>query len=118
FEEPGAGPIGAREGAAHVAEERRLEQGLGDGGAILAHEGLGPARAVGVDGAGDELLAAARFAYQEHRHTRDGDAVDQLEHLGDAAALADDGVVAKSRAEPALGAGELAADDVELDLAP
>ena len=35
---PRAGAIGARERAAHVAEQRRLEQALGDGAAVLAHE--------------------------------------------------------------------------------
>ena len=55
------------EGAAHVPEEGRLEQRLGHAGAVLADEGALRAAAVGVDGAGDELLAGAALADDEHR---------------------------------------------------
>src|SRR5207302_1272827 len=54
--------VRARERSARVTEELRLEQRVGQRGAILRHERLRCARAVEVDRARDELFARAAFA--------------------------------------------------------
>ena len=78
-EEPRARRRGAGERAAHVAEERRLEERLRDAGAVLADERAARARPVGVDGARDELLARAALADEEHRDVARGHAVDEAQ---------------------------------------
>ena len=57
--------VGAGETALHVAEELRLEERLGNAGAVDRHKGL--ARPVGtvVDGSGDQLLADTALAGDE-----------------------------------------------------
>ena len=57
---------GAGEGAALVAEELGFDQVVGDGGAVDRDEGLGGALAAQVDGLGDQLLARAAFARDQH----------------------------------------------------
>ena len=57
---------GAGEGAADVAEELALEQGIGDGAAVDGHEPAVAAGARHVDGAGDQLLAGAALAGDQH----------------------------------------------------
>ena len=58
---------GAGEGAAHVAEQLRLQQRLGDGRAVHLDQGHLALRAAVVDGARHQLLARARLAGDEHR---------------------------------------------------
>ena len=53
-------PLGAGEGAALVAEEERLDQRAGERRAVDGDEGLAPARAPLVEGAGHHLLAGRR----------------------------------------------------------
>src|SRR5713226_1271730 len=55
------------ERAALVAEQLRLEEGLGKGGAVDGHERLGVARALRVERARDQLLAGAALAGDQHR---------------------------------------------------
>ena len=43
-----------------------------------------------VEGAGDELLARARLAANEHRGSRGGDGLDLLQHSAQGGALSDD----------------------------
>jgi hypothetical protein len=57
---------GPGEGSLDVPEQGRLEQIVVEGGAILHHEGLVLPRPVEMDGAGDQLLAGARLAVDEH----------------------------------------------------
>ena len=74
---------GAGEGALLVAEELAFEQRLGERGAVDGHEGAAGARAAAVEGAGDELLARAALAAQQHGRVggRDpGDAAADLAH--------------------------------------
>ena len=54
------------ERAALVAEELALEQRLGDGGAVQRDELLASARLPVVDGLGDQLLAGAALAGDQH----------------------------------------------------
>ena len=70
LEAPFAPPDRAGERAALVAEELALEQRLGERGAVQLDERLLGARAVLVDGRGDELLAGAALAGDEHRRAR------------------------------------------------
>src|SRR5690349_15487467 len=52
---------GAGEGTALVPEQLGLLQRLGDTRAVDGHERPAPARASGMNGAGDQLLAGARL---------------------------------------------------------
>ncbi len=56
-----------------MAEERRLEQGRGNGGAVEDDERTQPARAGVVDGLGEDLLAGARLPLEHDRDVRDGE---------------------------------------------
>ena len=58
---------GARERAAHVAEQLALDQRLGQGRAVQADERLARARRERVDRSRDQFLADARLARDEHR---------------------------------------------------
>jgi hypothetical protein len=84
-EQPGAVAVGAGEGTAHVAEELGFEQRFRQGSAVLDAKRGARVGAEGVDGAGDDLLARARFTLDQH-----GDAgargarsmANHLPHLG------------------------------------
>src|SRR5690606_210096 len=74
------------------------------------------AGAVAMDGAGDELLAAAALADEQDRDAGGGDPVDGVEQAADGVALADDVVVLEAGATGSVD-GELALGDVEAGLA-
>ena len=67
-----------------------LDELLGDGRAVDLDEGLARAQAVGMDGAGDELLARAALAVDEHRGVGRGDLEDLLPEVLDEGVVADD----------------------------
>ena len=73
-----AGADRTGEGAFLVAEELGFDQGLGNGAAGDGDERLLGARAEVVNGAGDQLLAGAAFAGDEHGGIEIGDAADEL----------------------------------------
>src|SRR5713226_486838 len=80
----------ARERPLLVPEQLGLDQLLRDGGAVHLHERLFDARGELVDGPGDELLAAAVLAVNQHppgRRRRGGDLLAEGLHHG---ALTDD----------------------------
>ena len=81
---------GAGEGALLVAEQLALQQPGGDGRAVELDEGAVPPRAQLVQGAGDEFLARARFAPNEHGGVGGGDGLDLLQDPAQGGALADD----------------------------
>ena len=95
-----AAAVGAGEGPLLVTEELRLEQGLGQGGAVDLDEGLVASRAVAVQGLGDQLLAGARLPGDEHRRLGGGDVADHLEEFLHGRRSADDGGV---ECRPLLG---------------
>ena len=66
---------GAGEGALLVAEEDAFDEIVGDGAAIDGDEGLRAPVAGALDGAGDQLLADARFALDQDRDLRGGGAL-------------------------------------------
>ena len=66
LEHAGLGFDRAGERAAHMAEQFALEEGVDDRRAVDRHEGAAAARPRLVERARGELLAAARFAGQEH----------------------------------------------------
>ena len=75
--------IGGGECALHVAEERGLQQFRRHGAGVDGDKWLVAARRVGVNGLGDEFLAGAAFALDEHsgaagRHL--GDQVEDPQH--------------------------------------
>ena len=81
---------GAGEGALLVAEQLALQQPRGDGRAVELDEGPVSPRAQVVQGAGDEFLARAGFAANEHRGVGGGDRLDLLQHPAQGGALPDD----------------------------
>ena len=66
LEPPGPAPHRAGEGAALVAEQLGLHEGLGQRGAVDGDEGAALPRARVVDEASEHLLARARLALDEH----------------------------------------------------
>ena len=84
------------EGALLVAEQLALDEGRRQGRAVDLDEGPVPARAPVVDGVGQQLLAGARLAEEQHRAGRGRHLGDLREDLEDGRALADD------RVEPLL----------------
>ena len=77
----------------HVTEQLGLEQGLGNRGAVHLDERHGALRAAVVDGAGDELLARAGLAEDQHRALGLGDQLGAADHFFHGAAAPDDAVV-------------------------
>ena len=68
----------AGERAFLVAEQLAFQKRLGDGGAVEADERPFAALAGKVDGAGDQLLAGAAFAADQHRRVGRRDPADLL----------------------------------------
>ena len=73
--------VGPGERALLVAEQLALQQRLGDGGAVDRQERPGGPAAVLVDGAGDQLLAGAALAEDQHGDVLRGDPADRLVDL-------------------------------------
>jgi hypothetical protein len=92
-----------------VAEQLALDEGLGHGGQVDGDERPARPRRIVVDGAGDQLLAGAALAGDEHRRRRAGDAADQREDLAHRLAAGDDVGEAVGLLDLALEAGDLAA---------
>src|SRR5712692_11158065 len=96
--------VGAGEGAALVAEQLRFDQRVGNGRHVDGDEGLVAPRAAPMDGPGDQLLAGAALAGDEHGCRGLGDLRDQLidtHHLGMATNQALEGI----GAFPSAGSG-------------
>ena len=90
LEAPGPPRHRAGEGALLVPEQLRLEHAGRQRGAVHAHERLLLARRVDVDGVGDQLLAGAGLAAQQHRRVRRRHLLHLLEHLAQRRRVADD----------------------------
>ena len=71
---PGMVAVGAGEGAAAMAEQLALEHVARDRRAVERDERLGGAVGIAVDGAGEDFLAGAAFAGDEHADVGGGDA--------------------------------------------
>ena len=87
---PGEGPL-------LVAEQLAFEQRLGQGGAVDLDERLVRPQAVVVDGVGDEVLARAALAADQHGRVAVGHLLDQPVHLLHRVARADHVVHGESR---------------------
>ena len=72
---PSVSAHGAGERPADVPEELALEQGLADAGAVDGDERALPAPGAVVDAAGEQFLAGAAFAFQQHDAVVGGDGV-------------------------------------------
>src|SRR5262249_24894473 len=99
--------LGAGEGAAHVAEERGLEERLGNGATVFADERLLLARAVVMDGAGGELLAGSALAVDDDGQLGVGHAIEQTEEVEHARRAAYERIVATSQGEGFARAAQL-----------
>jgi hypothetical protein len=88
-----------------VAEELRLEQLLGDRGAVDRREGVGGTGAHAVDGTGEHLLAGAALAGDEHRGGVRRHPLGELEQPAQRTALGDHEVAHRLR--PQRGAQRL-----------
>jgi hypothetical protein len=73
-----------------VPEELGLEERFRQAGAVDGDEGALRARAVGMDGAGHQLLADAALARDQHLRVGPGDALDFLAQLQHRVAAADE----------------------------
>ena len=73
-----------------MAEELGFKQVLRQRGAVDGEEGLRRPRAVGVDGAGDQLLAGAGLAQHEDVRLGPGRLLDEVEDARHGLAAADD----------------------------
>src|ERR1051326_5642222 len=92
LEQPRPGGDGAGEGALFVPEQLALDQRGRDGGAVDLHERRRGARAVVMDGAGDELLAGPGLAFHQHRHLAMGrDPAGLLDDLAERRTLTENG---------------------------
>ena len=87
---PGAG--GVRERPSDMPEELRLQQGLGNGRTVDLDERHFPLRAAIVHGAGDELLARAGLARDQHRAAGGRYQLDDPDHIGDGATATDESI--------------------------
>ena len=81
LEAPRPGGHRAGEGALHVAEQLGLEQGLGERAAVDGHERAARPGRAPVQLAGDQLLAGAGLADDQHRDVGGGDLLDLPVHL-------------------------------------
>ena len=82
-------PDGAGEGSLHVPEQLALEQVLRQRAAVDRQERpVGPAGQV-VDVPGDDLLAGAALALDQHRRVGRRHVLGELEHLDEALGLPD-----------------------------
>src|SRR5256886_13194337 len=95
-------PRRAGERALLVAEQLRLEQRLGERGAVDRDERAAAPRRARVDGAGDELLAGAALALDEHRGGAARDLLEERHHPAEGGARADDRAPLVQVAEPLL----------------
>ena len=89
LEAAGAVFIGACERALDVAEQLAFEQAFGQGPAVDADVGAALAGAQVVDGAGDEFLAAAGLADDQHARAAGGHAPGDAGDFANAGADAD-----------------------------
>ena len=82
-----------------MSEELALDQARGDGAAIDDLEGAATALALGVNGAGESVLAGARLASEQDGRRRRGDALEDAEDAPHAQARAhrDPEVVVRAR---------------------
>src|SRR5690606_10722984 len=94
LEEAGLVAIRAGESALHVPEQLGLEQVLGYRAAVERYECGIAAVALAVDQAGDQLLAGAALARDEHGRRVAGDLGGDLEGAGHGGRLRDDLAVA------------------------
>ena len=72
-----------------MAEQLGLDQLLRQGRAVDEDERLVRAQTVPVDQAGDELLAGAAFALDQHGHVAARDLLRHLDHLAHGLVVAD-----------------------------
>ena len=84
---------GAREGPALVPEELRLDQRLGERGAIQGDERAVPATALEVNGIGHQFLAGAAPAADQDVHVVGSDLADQAAELLHTPAAPDESLV-------------------------
>ena len=73
-----------------MPEEFALDQGLWNCSAIYPHQRFAATRARIVDGAGDELLAGAGLAQDEHCRVGRSDLTDRIANTSDPRATTDD----------------------------
>ena len=90
---------------AHVAEQLALQDVLAQGGAVERHERLVLARAVLMDGLGDQLLARAGVALDQHAGVGRGDPLEPVDHVVHLRAVADDALEAELFVQPAVQLG-------------
>ena len=114
-EAPFAVVDGVGEGAAHVPEQLRLEQLLGDRAAVDGDEHALGAAAAPVQGARDHLLARAALARDQDGAVGVRHALDHVEHAAQRRARADQVLVVVAPVELALEQAVLGLEAAVLD---
>jgi hypothetical protein len=99
-EQPHARADGARERAAHVAEQFALEQLRRNRCAVDRHERLVGARAAVVQVMREQFLAGAALALDQHRRLGARRAFDERQRVGERLARGDQAPAAGTRAQP------------------
>ena len=107
----------ASEGAALVSEELGFEHGLGERRAVEPHEGLLATAGVVVNRGGDELLAGAALALDQHGRAAVGHLTDHLEQPLHRLVLADEVARVEPLADALPQLRRLAAEPRVLDAA-
>ena len=107
FEAADARVDGARERALDVTEELGFGQALGNGGGVEGHERLVAPRTVVVNRAGDQFLARAGFALNQHRAVHRRHEFQRVEQPLHARAGADEAAEAEAVVQLGLELGVL-----------
>ena len=97
------------EGAAHVAEQLAFEQRRRDAAEIDLDERTGAAPAVAVDGVGDQLLARAALAGNQHRRIGRADPAGDLQDLQQAGSSPTRSPKSKAASRSSRSSGDVAA---------
>jgi hypothetical protein len=95
-----AAGMGAGEAALFMAEKFGFDKIAGNGAAVDRGKGFVRPHAFVVDGAGDEFLARARWAAEQHRRVRTGDPPDHFAQSLHRRAVPDDQRVERRRRRP------------------
>ena len=99
--------LGVGEGAADVAEQLRLDEGVRDGAAVDRDEGFARARPEVVDRPRDELLSRAGLPFDQDGRVAPGDERQHVAHMPHRRALGDDVVALVAGLELATQLGDL-----------
>src|SRR5690606_33497314 len=112
LDDAAAGAVCAGDGAAGVAEELALEEGLGEACAVDGDEGAASEARCFVDRAGEHSLAGTGFAGEEDGCVDGGGAPTELPECGGGVARSEDAVEGVHVTAPGCGWWTVGVEDV------